>query len=173
MDPIGRFFLCACCHQQTVICSTCDHGQIYCSSACAKSRRSACLREAGQRYQRSERGRIMHAQRMARYRALSASKAQAVAEVTHQGSVSEPDAATLPIQVPQSPAPRPPFHTYPSNKPWRCQVCQRGCAAFVRLGPLTTFRRDKLVPARPYKPPYGPPPDRQGRFEPSEGEVAR
>lgn len=23
MDPIGRFFLCACCHRQTVICSSC------------------------------------------------------------------------------------------------------------------------------------------------------
>ena len=172
MDPIGRFFLCACCHQQTVICSTCDHGQIYCSSACAKSMRRACLRDAGQRYQRSERGRVSHAQRMARYRARSASKAQAVAEVTHQGSVSQPDTAALTIQVPKSPAPRPPFHTYPRNKPWRCQVCQCACADFVRLGPLTTCRSANLGPAPPCRPPCRPP-DRQGRFEPSEGEVAR
>lgn len=167
MDPIGRFFLCACCHRQTVICSSCDRGQIYCSPACAKSMRCACVREAGQRYQRSERGRANHAQRMERYRAKLA------AGVTHQGSVSQPDEVALPTGVPQPLSPRPPVHTHARSGLWRCQACRCTCAAFVRLGFLHTSRIVHLEPVPAYKPPYPPPTCRQGRFEPSEGEVAR
>lgn len=167
MEPIGRFFLCACCHRQTVVCSSCDRGQIYCSPACAKSMRCACVREAGRRYQRSERGRANHAHRMERYRSKLA------AGVTHQGFVSQPDEVALPTGAPQPALPRPPGHTHASGGLWRCQACRCTCAAFVRLGFLCTRRTVHLEPVPAYKPPYRAPTCRQGRFEPSEGEVAR
>jgi hypothetical protein len=167
MEPIGRFFLCACCQRQTVICSSCDRGQIYCSPTCAESMRCACLREAGRRYQQSERGRANHARRMVRYRAKSATG------VTHQGPVSRPDEAALPVDAPQRPSSRPPVHTHASSELWRCQVCQCACAAFVRLGFLHTRRKVGVAPTSACKPPCRPSIFRQGRFEPSEGEVAR
>ena len=157
----------------TVICSSCDHGQIYCSPACAKSMRCACLRDAGRRYQQSERGRTNHAQRMARYRARSVSVVKSVAEVTHQGSISQPDEAALPIGALRRPSPRPQSHTHANSEAWRCQICQCTCAAFVRLGFLRTRHNGRLAPAPACKPPNRPWTFRQGRFEPSEGEVAR
>ena len=125
------------------------------------------MREAGRRYQRSERGRTNNAQRMERYRAKLA------AGVTHQGSVSQTDEVALPTGAPQRPSPRPPAHTHASSELWRCQVCRCTCAAFVRLGFLHARRLVRLAPVPAYKPSYRPPTFRQGRFEPSEGEVAR
>jgi hypothetical protein len=166
MEPIGRFFLCACCHRQTVICSSCDRGQIYCSPTYAESMRCACLREAGRRYQQSERGRANHAQHMARYRAKPAA-------VTHRGSVSQPDESALAIDAPRRPSPRPPAHIHASSEFWRCQVCKCRCAVFVRLGFLHTRCKVRSAPVSVCKPHNRPSTFRQGRFEPSEGEVAR
>ena len=173
MEPIGRFFLCACCRRQTVVCSSCDRGQIYCSPACADSVRCACLREAGRRYQQSERGRANHAQRMTRYRAKSVTEAKSVAEVTHQGPVSQPDEAARAIGALQRPSFHPSSRTHTSSALWRCQACQCACAAFVRLGFLRAGHAGHAAPASPCMPPYRPSAFLQGRFEPSEGEVAR
>lgn len=79
MEPTGRFFLCARCRAQVLICSGCDRGQIYCTQACSAAARRASLREAGRRYQASRRGRITHAARARRYR-------ERRNKVTHQGS---------------------------------------------------------------------------------------
>ena len=167
MESIGRFFLCACCHRQSVICSSCDHGQIYCSHACAESMRSACLRDAGRRYQSSERGRANHAQRMKRYR-------ENRARVTHQGPVSEPDDVALSAPVVQHVTPVPRANTQTGTSPWRCQACKCTCSAFVRLGLLNVRPRPSDRTSAPScRPTNRPLTCRQGRFEPSEGEVAR
>ena len=42
MDPVGRFFLCQRCRAQTLVCSACDRGQMYCSSDCAQTARRPC-----------------------------------------------------------------------------------------------------------------------------------
>ena len=67
--------------------------------------------------------------------------AKLASEVTHQGSVSQPDEAALPISAPQPPPPRPSLYTQGSGSQRRCQVCRCVCAAFVRLGFLTQTSR--------------------------------
>lgn len=76
MEDSTRFFECARCRVQVVICSRCDRGQIYCSSDCSQIIRRTCVNEAGRRYQRSRRGRFAHADRSRRYRERQ--------KVTHQ-----------------------------------------------------------------------------------------
>jgi hypothetical protein len=79
----ARFFLCAGCRAQVLICSDCDRGQIYCNEGCACEIRRRNQREAGRRYQRSSKGRATHAERSRRYRARRRN-------VTHQGPPQPP-----------------------------------------------------------------------------------
>ena len=80
MEPISRLFNCALCHAQVIICSTCDHGNIYCSPNCSDSARQKSCQEADKRYQNTFRGKMNHALRQRRYRARSQEK------VTDHGS---------------------------------------------------------------------------------------
>ena len=91
----ARFFLCVRCRVQVLICSCCDRGQIYCAGGCAQIARREGLREAGQRYQASRRGRVAHALRAHRYRVRQKN-------VTHQGS---PEPACNGLLTPASKAP--------------------------------------------------------------------
>jgi len=68
MEPIPRLFLCIRCHKQVVICSRCDHGQIYCGEPCAHFARKQSLILARLRYQHTFKGRRNHAACQARYR---------------------------------------------------------------------------------------------------------
>ncbi len=79
---VGRTYLCASCYNRAIICSRCDRGQIYCSRDCAGRVRRARLLEAGRRYQATDRGRRLHAERNRRYRERNR-------RVTHQGSAPE------------------------------------------------------------------------------------
>ena len=78
----GRLLCCDRCGRQVVVCSHCDRGQRYCSDACSEKARRESLREAGRRYQETERGRRNHARRQKRYRFRKAEQRG----VTHQGS---------------------------------------------------------------------------------------
>lgn len=69
------------CRKQLVVCLDCDHGRRYCSRACAQDARRAQNRVAAREYQRTERGRLLHAARQARYRD------RCRARVTHQSGV--------------------------------------------------------------------------------------
>ena len=90
MDATGRFFLCAGCRAQVVICSPCDRGQRYCAGGCGQAAREHSVREAGRRYQYSRRGRFNHAARNRRYRARQRN-------VTHQGSPAPAADDLLPV----------------------------------------------------------------------------
>jgi hypothetical protein len=79
MEPTARLFNCARCRRQVMLCSHCDRGNLYCGRGCAQQARRESLSAAGQRYQRSRRGRFCHAERQRRYRARQQ-------KVTHQGS---------------------------------------------------------------------------------------
>ncbi len=68
MKHSPRLYYCLLCHAQTVICSHCDRGQIYCSDKCAKTARLKSCREAEKRYQLTSRGRHKHAARQKCYR---------------------------------------------------------------------------------------------------------
>jgi len=69
MEPTARLFLCMRCHTQVILCSWCDHGQIYCGKVCASFARQKSLRLARSRYQKTFNGRRNHAACQARYRA--------------------------------------------------------------------------------------------------------
>jgi hypothetical protein len=133
----ARFFLCARCQAQVLICSACDRGQIYCAASCAGLARRERQRAAGQRYQTSHRGRVAHAMRARRHRAR-----QKI--VTHQGS---PPAqpydlllASSAVTAGESPSPSPKVFTSPSAG--HCHWCGRRCSPFVRHG----FLRRRRVP---------------------------
>ena len=66
----GRLSTCALgtCRRLFAVCGPCDRGRRYCSPDCARASRGGQLRRAGQRYQATERGRLAHAARQARYR---------------------------------------------------------------------------------------------------------
>lgn len=139
MEPVGRLFLCGRCRAQVLICSRCDRGQIYCAAACAQAARQESQRQACRRYQQSRRGRFAHAERARRYRQCRRQKNN----VTHQGSPPLPSDGLLAansmgeapqfmrIQTPHKP-------TMPANwrvlDCWRCHVCGRCCAEYIRSG---------------------------------------
>lgn len=56
------------CRRQFSVCGRCDRGRRYCGAECAAASRRESLRRAGRAYQRTERGRQLHAARQARYR---------------------------------------------------------------------------------------------------------
>jgi hypothetical protein len=66
-NATARFFLCARCRAQVLICSCCDRGNIYCAQDCAQVARRGAQRAAGRRYQLSLRGRRNHAARAQRW----------------------------------------------------------------------------------------------------------
>ena len=80
MCDSGRLYNCALCHQQVIICSHCDRGNIYCADGCAQYARTHKQKAASKRYQSSPRGRQCHARRQRQYRQRQQGK------VTHQGS---------------------------------------------------------------------------------------
>lgn len=83
MSQTGRMYLCARCREQAVVCRRCDRGQIYCGKGCATQARRQAQRDASRRYQASDRGRVVHAERSRRYRTRQRDQRGIV---THQGS---------------------------------------------------------------------------------------
>jgi hypothetical protein len=69
MKHTPRLFYCMRCHAQTLVCSHCDRGQIYCGSECAFAARIQSCRSAEKRYQLTPGGKMKHALRQRRYRA--------------------------------------------------------------------------------------------------------
>ena len=126
MENTARLYNCVLCHFQVVICSYCDHGNIYCSETCAASARKASLKAAGERYQNTPRGRMKHAERQSRYRSRCKI-------VTHQGSLSPPSNALLTTH-PEAPA----VVAAVTDEGIRCSFCNRLCSDFLRLDFLHT-----------------------------------
>lgn len=147
----ARFFLCARCRVQVLICSCCDRGQIYCAGDCAHEARRHAQRAAGRRYQTSRRGRFAHASRARRYRHRQKN-------VTHQGSPPPPPDDLLSPDL--AAASKPPSNgDFPGRPPGRCHWCGRGCPQFVRQdflrrrqAPRTVARYDRGGAKRDYSP---------------------
>src|SRR5213595_2507198 len=77
------------CGRAVALCTACDVARArYCGRACARRARCARQREAGRCYQRSFRGRRLHAMRQQRYRLLRK-------KVTHQLARISTDAARV------------------------------------------------------------------------------
>ena len=157
-EQTGRFFLCARCQAQVLLCSQCDRGQRYCAAECANITRLNRQREAGKRYQQSRSGRHKHAARMQQWRKR---RADAAKIVTHHCSQATPADAVLPGNEsppaisPDSPALSPcsPIssvaiavgaiantHSEMLAPVWRCHWCKSPCPALVRQGFLRHSR---------------------------------
>jgi hypothetical protein len=148
MADSGRLFVCARCRVQVLLCRRCDRGQIYCGPRCSTAARRGLQREAGQRYQGSRDGRVLHAARSKRWRLRTARRAllKVAADdfVTHQGSVRASVDAPL---APCDPDPAV-LVDLSVSAIFRCRRC--GCALppwvrsrFLRYGP------GSLWPPRP------------------------
>ncbi|MFL5346622.1 MAG: hypothetical protein ACJ8AT_17720 [Hyalangium sp.] len=74
------------CRRVFFLCARCNRGNLYCSRSCAQRARRVSLRAAGQRYQRSRRGRFKHAARQASYR----QRRRALQKVTHPSTQEPP-----------------------------------------------------------------------------------
>ena len=118
MDTPGRRYRCARCGKEVLICSACDHGNRYCADGCAKLARKLCVKQAGQRYQSSPKGRIKHAARQSGY--MTKKK-----KVTHQGSPLRPPDDLL-LSIPTA-APE-----IAAHDPVHCHFCNRPLVEFVR-----------------------------------------
>jgi len=127
----ARFFLCARCRTQALICRCCDRGQIYCSGDCAREARREFQRQAAQRYQASPRGRAAHALRARRFRARQRS-------VTHQGPAT-PQHDPTPVKPATQSEPSS-ARGVPMRPGFTCSRCRRRCSRFVRQGFLRPHR---------------------------------
>jgi len=125
MNKTARLYYCVSCHRQTLICSECDRGNIYCAADCATQARAQSVRRANQRYQKSHRGRIKHAARQQQYRARQNQK------VTHQGSLKQTDES--PLNSPDK----------PKKAGLHCHFCGNPVTEFVRSNYVNHDWRDK------------------------------
>ena len=158
-----RFFLCAGCRAQVLVCRRCDRGQIYCASACAQEARQRSRQAAGKRYQATYRGRLNHAARAGRYRAR-----QKI--VTHQGSPPQPrndvvslaalalDAVRLDAAVTASKSAAASrevvtWSQAPTAGYWHCHWCRDRCSPLVRIEFLRGRKRGSRRDRKPRRPP--------------------
>lgn len=142
-----RIFHCERCLRLVLICRRCDCGNRYCPS-CAPLARAEKQREAGERYQKTENGRLNHKVRQEKYRD------RLQKNVTHHGDLGisgKPKSATAMKrcgneirherrqELPQ-----------PSSRPGRCDFCGRPCSCPGRTGPLPrrrhAYRRGPRLP---------------------------
>jgi hypothetical protein len=131
IQKTARFFSCFCCHQQVVICSHCDRGNLYCGAMCSQRTRILNHRIANQTYQQSLKGRLKHAQRQQRYRAQKITTSK---KVTDRGSPDLPAHDVLPD--------RPDEGRTQLVDTTRCHFCGDVVSHFLRNGFLRHHRND-------------------------------
>jgi hypothetical protein len=103
METSARLYNCARCHQQVILCSHCDYGNIYCFDSCSQRARKISLREANKRYRESRQGRQNAARRQAEFRqrkpleesSAPSPETSSEKKVTHQGSGGDPSPASI------------------------------------------------------------------------------
>jgi len=131
MKHAPRLYNCALCHSQTIICSRCDRGQIYCGASCAITARTKSCREAEKRYQRTPGGKLRHAARQRRYRLRQKEK------VTDQGSTSTASNALLTSVKNKT---KEDVMTFHDGKRYCC-FCKQKTLAWYRQGFLQYYNR--------------------------------
>lgn len=129
MELSGRLFNCVRCHVLVIICSPCDRNNIYCGSTCSRAARQKSCTMASQRYQKSHRGRLKHAERQRRYRGRREIK------VTHHSSPALPPHVVLPPQPNE-------LISEAMSGQLRCHFCSKLCSPFLRRGYLRHSRQN-------------------------------
>jgi len=139
MCPSARFFLCARCRSQVLVCRRCDRGQIYCGAACSGESRRQRQREANRRYAKTRRALHKNAQRQQRFRQRQrALNAPSEKKVTDQGSAHVQRADTLVRE--HVPHPITPLEAQKTMNA-HCEVCGIRCSALVRHDYLLPHQR--------------------------------
>lgn len=133
MCQTGRFYNCASCHKQVIICSDCDRGQIYCNSECSQLARQESMRAANARYQQTQKGGHNHADRQSRYR----QQQQNQQKVTYQGS---PETTTRDV-LSSNPARTENALADIITDELCCHFCQKPVSDFLRNRFLTDAER--------------------------------
>ena len=131
MELSGRLFNCVRCHRLVTICSPCDRNNIYCGSTCSRAARQKSCSMAADRYQKSHRGRLKHAERQQHYRGRKKNK------VTHHSSPVLPPHAVLPPEPTKLISGAMNGHLY-------CYFCGKACSPFLRRGFLRHSRQNSL-----------------------------
>jgi hypothetical protein len=143
MKHTPRLFSCVYCHTQTIICSHCDRGQIYCSPTCSHSARKKSCNEAKKRYQNTFKGKMKHALRQKSYRARLKEK------VTDQGSPITPLDGLLKSDKNKTTEPQKKH----DDATIRCAFCKKTLSSWLRHRFLR-YHLPKSVPKLSYlKPP--------------------
>jgi len=139
MCPSARFFLCARCRSQVLVCRRCDRGQIYCSAVCSGDTRRQRQREANRRYSKTRVARHKNAQRQHRYRQRQRALGTGFKKkVTDQGSAHWQRSDTLVHeQITQA------IQCIDAQKTMgaRCMLCDIRCSSFVRHDFLLPHQR--------------------------------
>lgn len=134
MELDARIYYCVRCRKQTIICSHCDRGNVYCASTCSPIARVLNHRIANQKYQQTLKGRRKHAERQRRYRQRQKEK---IKKVTDRGSSDLPPNDLLP--------PAPSETAFDRIEPACCHFCGEMVSHFLRIGYLRHHRNDKSV----------------------------
>ena len=122
MEPIARLFLCLLCGVHVKLCSTCDRGQLYCGKTCANIARQKGCRLANARYQKTPKGRQLHAARQARYRARLKKKV-----TDHSSLMTKPNVLIISLEN------KPKTHESNVIKVIRCcGFCGKNISAWLR-----------------------------------------
>ena len=119
MEYSARIFNCARCHRQTIVCSCCDRGNIYCGLTCSQAYRKESMRASGKRYQNTSHGKMKHTGRQKRY------KRQFQNKMTHQGSQEISTNDLLQTEKNEN------TKTISNGEP-HCHFCKRSCSLLLR-----------------------------------------
>ncbi len=138
--PSNRLTTCAdgSCNRPFAVCGGCDRGRRFCCRQCADRSRRASLQRAGRQYQKTDRGRSLHAIRQARYR-------ERMRAVTHQSRDADRNHSQKEHKSTTRQAAAPLVRSDLCHPP-ACAVCFRP-AVFLRNGFLDrTLRRPESRP---------------------------
>ena len=137
MNNIARIFNCARCWCQTIICTHCDRGNIYCGSICARESRTKNHRISNQIYQKTFRGKQKHALRQSHYRQRQKEKAK---KVTDMGSANTPLHDLLPTATNEN--------KKTISEKMHCHFCGKNVSRYLRndyLGYYARYQKNKFI----------------------------
>ena len=140
-----RLFSCQRCQALVGICSTCDHGNRYCSEECSDASRAESVARLGAEYQRTHDGSEKHAQRQRAYMTrlrffagiilLHLAAGKEMTQHCYAGlavSISVSGSSQTPKE-PEDGHPTRSLRSRPRLNPTHCAICREPLPAFARL----------------------------------------
>lgn len=158
MRDTYRLFQCGRCQKQIRLCRECDRGQRFCEQPCRAEQRRLGQRRAGAAYQRTRRGRGLHAARMQRYRERQPSRlAKNLAQKVTHHTVTEATRAATPEATPAAEGREVNREANDeqriSERVSRCTMCERVLPEWARRNRPTFSTARRRSPRLPTGPP--------------------